>query len=55
MFGDLREGPVAAQVKVHDLALVVGEERAVPLVESECAAARLKGVKGHALTAYQVF
>ncbi|GAC1671999.1 MAG: hypothetical protein PVS3B2_13740 [Candidatus Dormibacteraceae bacterium] len=33
--------------------MVVREERAVPLVEGQGAAACLEGVKGHALTAYQ--
>jgi hypothetical protein len=30
---------------------VIGEQRAVSLVEGQGAATRLKGVKGHALTA----
>jgi hypothetical protein len=34
---------------------VVGQQRSVALVEGQSAAARLEGVKGHTLTAYQVF
>ena len=37
-----------------DLTLVVGQQRAITFVEGQGAAARLEGVKGHALTAYQV-
>jgi len=33
---------------------VLSEEGAVALVERQGATSRLKGVKGHALTAYQV-
>jgi hypothetical protein len=30
---------------------VIGQQRAVPLIKGKRATARLKGVKGHALTA----
>ena len=49
--GDLRQGPVVAQVQVEDLALVVGQEGAVAVVEGQVAVPGLEGVKGHALTA----
>ena len=52
--GDLREGPVVAQVEVEDLALVIRQEGAVAVVEGQGAIPGLEGVKGHALTAYQV-
>jgi hypothetical protein len=51
VLGDLGQRPIAAQVEVNNLALVVGQQRAVALVKGKRAAARLKGVKGHALTA----
>jgi DNA-binding Lrp family transcriptional regulator len=50
---DLRQRPVAAQVKVDDLLLVLGQKRSVAFEEGELASASLQGVKGHALTAYQ--
>jgi uncharacterized damage-inducible protein DinB len=53
VLGDLRQRPIAPQVEVDHLALVVCQQRAVPLIKSQSAAASLEGVKGHALTAYQ--
>ena len=51
--GDLCKRPVAAQIQVDHLALVLGKEGAVSLVEGKRAPTRLQGVKGHSLTVYQ--
>ena len=50
---NLGKRPVLAQVEVYDLALVVGQQRPVTLKQGQGPATRLKGVKGHTLTAYQ--
>ena len=55
MRGDLGERPVAAQVEVHDLALVLRQQGAVALIQRERAAASLQGVKCHYLTEYHGF
>src|SRR5438552_16133310 len=52
--GDLGERPVAPQVEVEHLALVLRQKRPVALVEGQRPAAGLESVKCHALTAYQV-
>jgi hypothetical protein len=52
--GDLGQRPIAPQVQVDNLALVIGEQRTVALVQGQGAASRRQGVKGHPLTAYQV-
>ncbi|TMG70258.1 MAG: hypothetical protein E6H86_01460 [Chloroflexi bacterium] len=54
MGGDLGEGPVAPQVEVEHLALVLRQKRPVALVQGQRPAAGLESVKCHALTAYQV-
>ncbi len=41
VIGDLRERPIAAQVEVNDLSLVVCEQRSVALVEGQGAPTRL--------------
>src|SRR5207247_3026833 len=51
--GDLGQRPIAAQVEVDHLPLMLREKRTVALVQGERAAASLQGVKCHSLTVYQ--
>jgi len=47
---DLGQRPIVPEVEVQDLTLVLGQQRAIALVEREDAPAGLKGVKWHSLT-----
>ena len=52
MVGHLGQRPVLAKMQVHDGPLVLGQERAVTVEESDLPLPGLKGVKGHTLTEY---
>jgi len=53
MVRDLRKGPVAVQVQIEYLTLMVRKQRSVALEKGQEPAPRLKGVKCHTLTGYQ--